>query len=167
MSKKLYYLPVYLGLLSIALSIPLAVLKLTSKAPTQQVVTQATESFTTISIFPQKATYKLKSEIPIGVIYESNSENVKALDVVLTFDPKMAEVTSVSQGILMDSYKTLKFDNKLGQVVIFGENSPEKPVNGILVSLKFKPKKEGIVTFSFAAQTNAEKSTNADFVITK
>lgn len=159
-------MPIYLGLLSLALSIPLAVMKLASKSSTQQVVTQATQEFRIVSIFPQKATYKLKSEVPIGIIYESNLENIKSLDVILIFDPSMAEVISVSPGILMDSYTSLKFDNRLGQILIFGENETEKPVNGILASIKFKPKNAGVVTFSFSAQTQADKAVNAEFVIT-
>lgn len=167
MRKRFYLLPVYLGLFSLVLTIPLVVMKITTKQPVTTFQSQATQTYTTVSLFPQKATYKMTAEIPVGIIFESNDKLIKNADVVVIYDPKMVSVTSVARGIVMDNYQTVRFDNKLGQVTIFSSNNAEKAINGILASLKFKPLKAGVVTFEFANGTTAEKTYGAEFVITK
>lgn len=166
MRKRFYLLPVFLGLTSLVLTIPLVVIKLTG-GQTQTFKTQATQTYLTASVFPQKATYKMTTAIPLGILYESNDKAVKNVDVVMAYDPSLVEVTAVSRGIILDSYKTLKFDNKLGQVTIFGENTESKAINGILASIKFRPLKPGVVTFNFATGTTAEKTYGGEFIITK
>src|SRR3989344_2372981 len=128
MRKRFYLLPVFFGLTSLVLTIPLVVIKLTG-GQTQTFKTQATQTYTTVSLFPQKATYKMTTAIPLGILYESNDQKVKTVDVVMTYDPSLVGVTAISPGIILDSYKTMKFDNKLGQIIIFGENTGEKAVN--------------------------------------
>jgi len=123
MRKRFYLLPVYLGLFSLVLTIPLVVIKVTTNQPVTTFDSQAAQTFTTVSLFPQKATYKLGSAIPVGIIYESNDKTVKTVDIVLTYDPTLVQVTAVSRGIVMDTYDTLKFDNKLGQITIFTINN--------------------------------------------
>jgi hypothetical protein len=165
--RKFYYLPIYLGILSLVLSVPLVVLKIMTKTPAHQVVTRAVEDKVSASIFPQKATYKIPAEIPMGIVFESGSQKLKRADVVLNFDPTMVEVLSVSRGILMDEYPILKFDNKIGQVTIFAENKEGKAVNGIIASLKFRPLKTGVVVFDFASQSTAKITNGAQFIITE
>lgn len=166
MRKRFYLLPVFLGLTSLVLTIPLVVIKLTG-GQTQTFKTEATQTYTTVSLFPQKATYKMAAAIPAGVLYESNDQKIKTVDVVITYDPSLVEVTAVSRGIILDNYKTMKFDNKLGQITIFGENTEEKAVNGILASIKFRPLKPGVVKFTFATGTTAQKMYGGEFIITQ
>jgi hypothetical protein len=165
--KKFYYLPLYLGILSLALSIPLVVLRITTKTPDQKIITRAKEELVFISVFPQKAAYKLNAEIPIGIILESGPQKIQRADAVLVFDPEMAEVLSVSPGLLMDEYPVLKFDNRIGQITIFAENKEARAVNGILASLKFRAKKPGVVAFTFAPQSTASVVKGGEFVITR
>lgn len=167
MARHFYYLPIFLGFLALALTIPLVVIKLAMPAPTPPVTTRATQTVTTASIYPQTATYQVGKEISLGIIYESAEQKITSLDVVVIFDPTAVQVTAVTPGILLDSYKTTKYDNKLGQVIILGENAKAQAVNGILASFKFKPLRAGVVTFSFAHQTKAQKTAAGQFVITK
>ncbi len=149
------------------LTIPLVVMKVTTKQPVTTFKTEATQTYTTVSLFPQKATYKTATAVPLGIIYESNDKTIKEADVVLTYDPALVQVTAVSRGIVMDEYKVAKFDNKLGQITIFSSNKTDKAINGILASIKFTPLKPGVVKFDFANGTTAEKMYGGEFIITK
>jgi hypothetical protein len=168
MRERLVYLPAFLGILTVALSIPLAALKLSQPAPVNVVRTQAAVETTTLSFFPQRSTYSLKSkEFSVGIIFESNNKEIATAAFTVKFDPTLVSVSTVTPGILFDKYGQFNIDNNLGKVTLSGSNVSMKAVNGIFASLKLKPKKEGLIQMEFENALGVEKTVGAVYTITK
>ncbi len=124
---------------------------------------------TTASLFPQKGMIFLSSKetLPVGVLVESGDKMTERVDLVIGFDPKLAEVESLIKGTLFDDYVVTKVDNIQGEMLISAVNERARAANGILASFRIRAKMAGTAEFRFKQSAGVEKAFGGTYTVTK
>lgn len=167
MRNSLSFLPLASGLLVLVLSLGVAILTVTSRnnAPSSQnVTTKATEANASLSLTPNDATYTYTpgQTYNLGIILDSAGISVDGADVVINFDPTLAQVvdSKVSTTTLLEQYPLNSVDNIKGLIRFSGLTFNSKPLTGIMGTFKFRPLGKGEVNFTFDFTPGATTDSN-------
>ncbi len=167
MKHPLSYVPLALGFLVLALSLPLAAWKITQPTPARTFRTQAAATSSTVGFLPEAGNFSLrqKTGIAVGIILDSGEKKIKAVDLKVSYDPALVNVVELNKGLLLDDYLTVANDAANGEMAISGLNNSERQTTGILASFKFLPKAAGPVTFNFTQANGVDRGIAATYTI--
>lgn len=164
--RRLIYLPAFLGIFVLVLSVAFSAYMVSRPRPTTTFQAGAAIASSSVSLFPAKASLfaaSNKDGFPIGVILESGDEVVTGSDFVISFDPKVTTVTSLVKGTLFDNYPVLQVDNAMGKVTISASNTAARTVNGILASFRLQPRGKGEIRLDFAESSGVKTAIGGSY----
>jgi hypothetical protein len=167
MKSPLSYLPLASGFLVLVLSLAIGVLTVTSKntlvSPSQNMSTKAAQETGSLSLSPATGDYSFAAgtSYPVGIIVSSGEKSLDGVDIIINFDPKMAQVVGkVTTANLFEQYMVNSIDNVSGQIKLGALTFTPKPVTGVVGTFKFTPLKPGTVDFTFVFTPGSTTDTN-------
>ena len=87
---------------------------------------------------------ELSESLSADILLDGNTENVKEVLLVVSYDPNLIEVKDIVEGDLFDSYDSKEIDEALGLVKIKGTMSEAKDLaEGTFATVEFKRIKDG------------------------
>ena len=164
------WLPVASGFLVLVLSMFVAVFTVSQTgsqnhlAISQNSHTKASDQVASLSFSPATGeyTYSAGATYPVGIVLDSAGKSVDGVDVIIKFDPKMAQVVSskVAATNLFQEFPQNLIDNTLGQIKFSALTFNSRPVTGIIGTFTFKPLAKGTVNLTFDYIFGSTKDSN-------
>jgi hypothetical protein len=165
MGNTLAFIPIVLGLLVMVLTIPMVVLRVTQPGPVNVSSQAAKATETSVSFFPPKGDYQLSANpMGVSVIVESAVKPVGNVELVISYNATLVEITGLAPGIIFDSYPVVRVDNSVGKIYLTMVNRSPKPVTGIVASFKLVPKNRGNIVLNFEKNAGADVATSATYL---
>lgn len=152
--NRFSYIPLFLGLTVLTLSLGVAVLVVTNKpGTTQDVRTQAADTTGSLGLSPASGQYTFSATqtIPVGIIIDSAGKKLDGADIIITFDPKKVQIvgSTVAMTTVFDKVLVNTVDSSKGEIRLGALTFNPKPVTGIVGTFSIKPVMPGTVDLNF------------------
>jgi len=121
----------------------------------KQKPTVSQDNLVSLSLLPQQKEIKINKPFEVRVEINTKGKSASGADVVVTYDPKILNVSesSITTGNIFPLYPLVKIKPEKGQIAITGvisqEEKPSFQGKGTFATIKFTPIKTGKTTVSF------------------